>query len=345
LKVLFIGLGGIGQRHLRNLISIKGKNIEIFALRTIKQNAEVSNTLSLEKGSNIEKKYNIKKINRLNEIKFLKPDLTFICNPSSHHIKSALVAASYGSHVFIEKPLSNSLNGIKKLKKIIKKNKKHIYIGYQLRFNPVLNKMKNMLDKNIIGNILGVRAEVAEYMPGFHKYEDYRKSYAALKKLGGGVILTQIHEIDYLQWIFGRPKNIYALGGKFSHLDIDVEDTASLVMDCTKKNKIIPVNLYMDYLQKNNRRSCIVYGSKGRIEADLKNLTINVIKNDSKIKEYSWKGFERNNQFINQLKHFLKVTYNKESSMVDLDEGLVSLKIALAAKSSLKSGKAIKVKY
>jgi len=108
---------------------------------------------------------------------------------------------------------------------------------------------------------------------------------------------------------------------------------------------MIPVNLYMDYLQKNNRRSCIVYGSKGRIEADLKNLTINVIKNDSKIKEYSWKGFERNNQFINQLKHFLKVIYNKENSMVDLDEGLVSLKIALAAKSSLKSGKVIKVKY
>jgi predicted dehydrogenase len=261
------------------------------------------------------------------------------------HIKSAIMAARSGSNIFLEKPLSNSLIGINELKKILRAKKNHVYVGYQLRFNPVIKKLKKIIDKKLIGNIVSVRSEVTEYMPGFHKYENYKKSYASLKKLGGGVILTQIHEIDYLQWIFGTPKNIYALGGKLSNLEIDVEDSASLLMCCDKGGVLIPINLYMDFLQKNNRRNCIVYGTEGRIEADLKNLSLELIQDNKSIKKYSWKSFDRNQQFIQQLKHFLKVVENKEKPLVDFNEGLKSLKIALAAKKSINTGKIIKIKY
>ena len=344
MKVLFIGLGGIGQRHLRNLIQIN-KKIDLYAYRVLKNDIEVDNQLNATKSVNIEKKYNIKLIKSLNEINKIKPEITFICNPSSMHIKSSIVAARSGSNIFIEKPLSNSFIGIDELKKILRAKKNHAYVGYQLRFNPVIKKLKKIVDKKIIGNIVSVRSEVTEYMPGFHKYENYKKSYASLKKLGGGVILTQIHEIDYLQWIFGPPKNIYALGGKLSNLEIDVEDSASLLMSCDKGGVSIPINLYIDFLQKNNRRNCIVYGTKGRIEADLKNLSLELIQDNKLIKKFSWKSFDRNQQFIQQLKHFLKVVENKEKPLVDFNEGLKSLKIALAAKKSINTGKIIKIKY
>ncbi len=335
MKVLFIGLGGIGQRHLRNLLFLTNNKIDLYAWRVKKNRKEITNSLTLEKSSNIEKKYNIKIFSSLNKALKIKPSITFICNPSSMHIKPAILAVKSGSHVFIEKPLSNSVNGIKELIKESKKRKKVVYVGFQLRFNPVIKKLKETIEKEEIGNILGVRSEVAEFMPGFHKYENYQNSYASKKHLGGGVILTQIHEIDYLQWIFGIPKRVFALGGKYSNLKINVEDCANILIESRLKKKDIPISIYMDYLQKDVRRICYVYGSEGRIEADLKNLTLKIIKEKNKKKQFQWKNFNRNEQFIEQLKHFLNVIKTKEKPLVDLREGTKSLEIALAAKKSL----------
>ena len=345
MKVLFIGLGGIGQRHLRNLLSLSKNKLEVYAWRVKNNNREITNTLSQEKSSNIEKKYNIKVFNSLNKALKIKPSITFICNPSSMHIKPAILAVKSGSHVFIEKPLSNTIDGIKELVKESEKRKKLVYVGFQLRFNPVINKLKEIVEKKEIGNILGVRAEVAEYMPGFHKYEDYKNSYASKKNLGGGVILTQIHEIDYLQWIFGVPKRVFALGGKYSRLEINVEDCASILIESRLKKIDIPISIYMDYLQKDPRRTCYVYGSDGRIEADLKNLTLTIIKDTNKVKKFQWKNFDRNEQFIEQLKHFLKAIKKKEKPLVDIKEGLKSLDIAIAIKKSLKNKKIKKINY
>lgn len=345
MKVLFIGLGGIGQRHLRNLLSIKGQKFEIYAWRVKKNNKEITNFLSLDKSSNFEKKYKIKVFNDLKIALKIKPNITFICNPSSMHIKPAIMAVKSGSHVFIEKPLSNTLEGIKELIRESERRKKIVYVGFQLRFNPVINKLKEIIDSKKIGNILGVRAEVAEYMPGFHRYEDYKNSYASRKILGGGVILTQIHELDYLQWIFGKPRKVFVLGGKYSKLRINVEDCASILIESRLKNKDIPISLYMDYLQKDPRRTCYVYGTKGRIEANLRTLSLKIIKDSNSIKKFTWKNFDRNKQFLEQLKHFLNVINNKEKPLVDIKEGLKSLKIALAAKKSIENKKINKIKY
>jgi len=122
MKVLFIGLGAIGQRHLRNLISLKKNNLEIFSFRTdqSKKKEVITEDLKLIKGSNIDEKFNIKTFSSLKEVLALKQDITFICSPSSMHIEPSIQALKAESHVFIEKPLSNSLEGINKLEKIAK---------------------------------------------------------------------------------------------------------------------------------------------------------------------------------------------------------------------------------
>ena len=341
MKVLFIGLGAIGQRHLRNLISLKKNNLEIFSFRTdqSKKKEVITEDLKLIKGSNIDEKFNIKTFSSLKEVLALKQDITFICSPSSMHIEPSIQALKAESHVFIEKPLSNSLEGINKLEKIAKEKNKLVYVGFQMRFNPVVKKLKSLVENKKIGKITSVRLEVSEYMPNFHKYEDYRNSYTSRKELGGGVILSQIHELDYLQWIFGKPNSVLAYGGKISDLEIDVEDSVTALISINKKEKDgnIPISLHMDFLQKNAKRKCIVYGTKGRIEADLIKIKIDVLTDS--LEKFEWKEFKRNDQFLAQIKHFLDATEKKVVPLVDLSEGKNSLEIALSLKKSLDSSK------
>ena len=101
-----------------------------------------------------------------------------------------------------------------------------------MRFHPCLQRLHELVQEKKVGRILSVRAEIGEYLPGWHTYEDYRQMYASRQDLGGGVILSQIHELDYLYWLFGLPRSVYALGGHLSRLEIDVEDTADILMEC-----------------------------------------------------------------------------------------------------------------
>ena len=225
------------------------------------------------------------------------------------------------------------------LEKIAKEKNKLVYVGFQMRFNPVVKKLKSLVENKKIGKITSVRLEVSEYMPNFHKYEDYRNSYTSRKELGGGVILSQIHELDYLQWIFGKPNSVLAYGGKISDLEIDVEDSVTALISINKKGEDgnIPISLHMDFLQKNAKRKCIVYGTKGRIEADLIKVKIDVLTDS--VEKFEWKEFKRNDQFLAQIKHFLDATEKKVVPLVDLSEGKKSLEIALSLKKSLDSNK------
>ena len=125
-----------------------------------------------------------------------------------------------------------------------------------------------------MGRIVAVRAEVGEYLPGWHPYEDYRQMYASRAELGGGVVLSQIHEIDYIYWLFGMPRRVMAIGGHLSSLEIDVEDTASILMECVVDGRPIPVHLHQDYVQRPPSRTCQVIGDEGKILVDFRNLCV-----------------------------------------------------------------------
>src|SRR5262249_36218301 len=133
------------------------------------------------------------------------PDVTFVCNPSSEHVPVALAAVRAGSHVFVEKPLSADLNGVDELIEEAARRDRVGCVGYQLRFHPALRELGRLVNSGSLGHILSIRAQVGEYLPNFHRYEDYREMYASRRELGGGVILSQIHELDYLIMLFGMP--------------------------------------------------------------------------------------------------------------------------------------------
>jgi predicted dehydrogenase len=341
-KILMVGLGGVGQRHLRNLRALLGPDAEISAYRVLRAAPVLNDTLKVEPGPDLETKYNVTTFSSLDEALARKPTAVFISNPSSLHIPVALAAAEAGCDLFIEKPLSHSLEGIDQLAAIVERKGLVAMVGYQMRYHPCLQRVKSVIDSGQIGPVLAARAEVAAYMPAWHGYEDYRTSYASRADLGGGVILSQIHEIDYLAWLFGVPSRVFALGGHLSSLEIDVEDVASSLLRCDAGGRLIPVELHQDYLQRPGARTLRVVGEKGKIIADIEALTVTTYDETGQISSHEhYADFKRNQLFIDELTEFLDCVSRRSAPSIPLAAGASSLATALALKQSLATGEAV----
>jgi predicted dehydrogenase len=215
-------------------------------------------------------------------------------------------------------------------------------VGYQMRFHPCLQRLRDLLQQNLIGRILTVRVEVGEYLPGAHPYEDYRQRYASRSDLGGGVILSQSHELDYIYWLFGLPSRVFTLGGHLMNFEIDVEDTASSLMECLVEGRRVPVQLHQDYIQRPPRRICEVIGDAGKILVNFSALSLQVFSARGQLVEtQTFDGFQRNQLFQRELDHLLSCLRGEETPIVTVRDGAQSLRIALASRESLSTGQAI----
>lgn len=339
MRVLFCGLGGIGQRHLRNLRNlVPQEQLEVHAFRVLGRSEKLRDDLSIETDRSVVTDYQITVHTELEQALAVQPEVVFICNPSSLHTGIALQAAKAGAHVFIEKPVSDSLDGLDELLAIVKARQLVCYVGYNFRFHPALLRLKALLEQGHFGNLLAVRSEIGEYLPNWHRYEDYRTMYAARADLGGGVVLSQIHEMDLIYWYFGLPASIYCLGGKLSGLEIDVEDTATSLMQYEGPRGRFPIALHQDYLQRPPVRTFKIVGDRGIAQVDLICNQLTVYNAEGEIVEQSdGSSFKRNDMFLAQMQHFLASVAGQVAPEVNLWDGMQSMRLALAARASLAS--------
>ena len=339
MKILIIGLGSIGQRHLRNIKKISPKT-EIYALRKLKRNFILNNKNQII-GKDIISKYDIKEISNIREIKKINLDAVFINTPSSLHLKDFQVFLNEKLHIFIEKPLSDKSSKAKIfINQINRKHKQKIMVGHQLRFNECLIKIKTILQKGTLGKICGANIYHGENLKNFHTYENYNNIYASRKKLGGGVILSQIHEIDYCIYLFGSPSSLYASGGRRSDLRIDVEDYANIVFNFKKKNQF-SVNITLDYLQHPKKRELFIVGSKASLKWDYYKDTININYYNGLNKSFVFKLKDRNDLFMRELKYFFKSIKNDTNISSDFLNAYKCLQIAEKIKYSIKYNKVV----
>lgn len=341
-KILIVGLGGIGQRHARNLRALLGDNVELLAYRTRRESPTLTDKMQVEVGQDVEAKLGVRVITDLDAALAEKPDATIIANPTSLHLTVARAAALAGSHLFIEKPLAHSMEGVDDFLDLVRSQNLVTFVGYQWRFHPILLRLKETLSARPIGRIISVLAEFGEYLPNWHPYEDYRQSYAAREELGGGVLLTQIHDFDYLGWLFGWPCRVFCLGGKLSGLEIDVEDTASTMLECEIEGRRVPIHVHQDYLQRPPVRGCRIIGDAGRIDVDLGQATFTIRgQNGEVLANENCDNFNRNEIFVAEMKHFLACIEGRENSCIPAEEGIKSLRVAFAAKESLRTGQVV----
>lgn len=343
MKILFVGLGSIGQRHLQNINGIQkgiNNNIQLFALRRSKNNKIIKDCKCFEVDS-LPDYYNIKTTTSLKEAKKINPDITFVTNPSSLHIKTALEFAEIGSHLFIEKPLGNNLKNLDRLQEVIKKKKLISMIGYQTRFNPLIKIVKDIIEKNkekiIIANF-----EWNTYLPSHHKYEDYSEGYAARNDLGGGVVLCLIHEIDLIYSLFGLPEKVFAVGVKNSDLKMDAEDTVMSILKYKNNEKFIYIYLNLSFAQTKEVRKFKVQFTDSTLFVDLIENKYSLYDcNGILIKEHK-EDIKRNDLFINEISYFLDCVKKQKNTFIDIAEGRKSLEIALKIKESMKDEKWVK---
>jgi len=345
MRVLFCGLGGIGQRHLRNLRRIVPPEVlEIHAYRVLGRNKKLRDDLSIEADRSIVDDYDIIVHSDMAQALGASPQAVFICNPSSLHTDLALQAAGAGAHIFIEKPVADTLRGLEELQELVERRQLVCCVGYNFRFHPALARIKELIVRGQFGNLLAANFEIGEYLPNWHRYEDYRTMYASRADLGGGVILSQIHEMDLIYWFFGLPSTIYTLGGKLSSLEVDVEDCASSLIQNEGALGSFPITLHQDYLQRPPVRRFKVVGDEGLAVVDLiqNHLTVWNAEGDT-IERWDGSNFQRNDMFLAQMQHFLDCVSGKDTPKVNLHDGIQSLRLALAAKQSLASHSVVRV--
>ncbi len=323
MKFLIAGLGSIGRRHLRNLTALGERDILLF--RTYKS------TLPDEElaGFLVETDFDAALAHR--------PDAVIVSNPTSLHLDVAIPAAEAGCHILLEKPISHNLEAVDRLETATLESGRQILVGFQFRFHPSLNQVSRWLSEGEIGRPLSVRAVYGEYLPGMHPWEDYRYSYSSQRNLGGGVILTFCHPLDYVRWLIGEVKELWSFIGLVNDFELTVEDIAEIGLRF--ENGVIG-NVHLDFNQRPPAHRFEIVGTHGTIRWDNDEGVASIYRASTQKEKVEWKsfippeGFERNDMFLAEMRHFLAVVRGEEEPVCNLKDGRRALELALAAHES-----------
>lgn len=327
-KILIVGLGSIGKRHLKNILSLGYENVSL-----VRRNAKILKEFpSLKVYKSIS---NACETNNFNTV--------IISTPTSNHFKDFIEASNNNiSKIYIEKPICYTLEEAQKIQEVTKQKKIDVVIGYDLHFDLGLQKVQELLSYKVIGKVCFFKVEVGQYLPDWRPNEDYRKGMSAKKDLGGGVMLDLIHEFDYTNWIFGPIIKIFGKNSQISNLEIETEDTSLNIVE-TKTGILGLISL--DYLQKELSRTCKIIGDKGTIIWNYKESKVMWMSHeDTKWKSFRYDFVERNDRFMTIIKTFLEANFNNlDTRLTKVKEATVSLKMVIAAKKSNLDNKFIEI--
>lgn len=330
-RVLIVGLGSIGKRHLRLAREIL-PNADIRVLR----HQECDSIPEHANGC----------FSKLEEAIEFAPHLAVIASPASFHVDVAQSLARGGAHLLVEKPLSASLEGVSHLIDICGKQNIVLMTGYNLRFLPSLQRFREMLKECGLGRVLSVRCEIGQYLPSWRPDTDYRQGVSARRELGGGVLLELSHEIDYLRWIFSEVEWVQANLSRQSGLEVDVEDTAHLILGFASgaKDHQLIASVNLDFIRHDTTRLCTVICEKGSLRW---NGLMGVIEQfEAGAKE--WRELfrhqhQRDDSYLAEWHHFLDCINAKTVPLISGDDGLKVLQIIDAARKASDAGHLVQI--
>lgn len=262
MKALIISMGSIGTRHAEVLTSM---GIEVSAITS-------QNIRSLEC------------FNDLKSVNLDKFDYFIIASPTHLHYEhlSYIDTNVSGKIILCEKPLFDKFRDFNPNNKI--------FIGYNLRFHPLILELKNMLNPS---EILTIEARCGQYLPSWRQRK-YTSSYSAKKELGGGVLLDLSHEIDYISFLCdSKLELIKSYQAKVSNLNITSDDICIILAKC---NKTL-INISLNYLSKTPYRQILIETNNNTYHLDLITNTLKIVDQDGKITQIQNSNLQRNDTF------------------------------------------------
>lgn len=338
MRFLIAGLGSIGRRLFHNLNALGEKDIVLLRSHhaTLPDDELAGYPVEMDIRDALEKH---------------RPDAVIVANPTSLHLEVAIPAAEAGCDILLEKPVSDFPDRLGVLKKAAEKSGSKILVGFQFRFHPTLRKAYELIKQGALGKVLTIHAYWGEYLPQWHPWEDYRQSYAARAELGGGVIVTLTHPLDYLRYLLGDVEALWSFNDHISPLEIDVEDVAEIGL------KFVDGaigGVHLNYVQRPPVHRLEIVGTDGTLRWDNADGILQFHKVPAPFGSSSDQppapvveafsppeGFERNQLFMTQMRHFLEVVRGESEPVCTLRDGIQALRLALAAKESAKNSEMV----
>lgn len=324
MRVVLVGLGSIGKRHLGNIRSLE-PDANIVVLRHSKNGEPVP------EGAN-------RVVYALHDAVADTPDVAFICGPTATHVEAGVALANAGAHLFIEKPIASDVAGARVLAEAAMRAGRTIVVGYNLRFLPSLRALRAELLSESIGRVMTLRAEVGQYLPDWRPGTDYRKTNSARTEFGGGVELELSHEIDYVRWLLGEVKSVDAMLARTSDLEIEVDDTAELLLRFASG---AIASVHMDMAQRSTTRTCRIAGTAGTLTWDgIAGEVRRFLPNEGWTTIHAGDA-DRNSMYVDEARHVLACARGLERPLIDARDGVAVVEIAQAARCSANEGRRI----
>lgn len=316
MKVLVVGYGSIGRRHVGNLVNHDAVE-KIIVYSKIKEHIGGADEKDITM-------INAAETNLPVAVEQCNPDFAIIANETYKHMDTAITLAQEGVHLFIEKPLSHNLERMDALKEIIRKKNLQVFIAYNLRFLPAIEYLREQIRGGELGDLYFAQIEAGQYLPSWRPDTDYAVCYSADEKKGGGVALDLSHEVDYMRYLFGAPQSWKTNKSKASDLEINAEDMFAGIY-CYPKGFICHV--HMDYLQQKQKRAIRVVGSKGQIYCDLVEKYIDVQTSGQNARLTEDNLFNISETYKTELGHFIAVLGSDSPVAISFDDGIKTLKL------------------
>ena len=340
MKILIAGLGSIGRRHFRNLIALGERDIVLYRSNraTLPDDELAGYPVETDLAEALEKH---------------QPQAVIVSNPTALHLDVAIPAARAGCAILLEKPISHDLSRVDELRRAVAESGSKVLVGFQFRYHPTLNKARELIAAGALGKVLTAHAHWGEYLPNWHPWEDYRQSYAARAELGGGVIVTLTHPLDYLRYLLGEVESLWSFNGHVSPLEMDVEDMAEIGLRFASGAM---GGVHLNYVQRPPVHRLEIVGTEGTLRWDNADGLLTLLQTPDAFggihpqplpateQRYPLPdGFERNQLFMAQTRHFLAVAKGESDPVCSLSDGIRALEMALAAYQSQKTGRQIKL--
>lgn len=323
MKALISGLGSIGRRHGRNLAAL-GVDVIGFdpvAERRDRFAGEVPGAICCD---------------LLEAALDSRCDFAVIASPNRFHLEQAVACANAGLHLFIEKPLATSIEGLVALEDAVSSGSLIAMMGSNWKFHPGPKRLKAFLETPGFGRVLALQAIGGQYLPDWHPWEDYRVMYSSRRDLGGGVLLDS-HELDYLCWFSGPVATVSCHSMASGTLDIDTEDLAVLTL--LFANGAMGT-VQIDYLQRPYARRVHVTGSAGTALWDFTEGLVRLYDAASKqwSEELTPEGYDLNTMYMEQMTHFIECMNSGAATITPLEHAAHVLAVLDAARRSAEAG-------
>ena len=332
MRGLVVGLGSIGRRHARNWAALDLGPLAICREFGVTQPEALGVEATI---------YH----NLQHALERERPDVVIVTNPTSKHIETACASVKAGAHVLVEKPFGNSTSCLDELLQTAATHQRQLMVGYNLRFHPGLARLKELNDRQAIGKVVSARAEVGEFLPDWHPWEDYRESYSGSRQLGGGAVLTFSHELDALCWLLGPPNTVSAAAAHASSLEIETEDVAEIALQFENGGV---ASVHVDYVRRAPTRSIELVGEAGILRweyAQHRLVQYSAANRQWRVEEGDPR-FERNQMYLDELRHFAACVGGEiDRPLVDGEQGAAILAIALAALRSAEHGQSVDLRF